>query len=59
MILAENQNLHRQLRLHNNIRQFIANVIGEDLNGFAVRIAQSAACFLAIFDFEQKLKGFA
>jgi hypothetical protein len=59
MILAENQNLHRQLRLHNNIRQFIANVIGEDLNGFAVRIALSAACFLAIFDFEQELKGFA
>ena len=38
------------LRLHNGIRQFIANDIGEDPCGLAVLIALSAAHRLVIFD---------
>ena len=52
MIVAVNQNLLCQLRLHNSIRQFIANDIGEDPSGLAVPNALSSTRFRVNFDLQ-------
>jgi|GEM_PF-5041759 len=52
LIISRHKNLLCQLRLHNSIRQFIANDIGEDPSGLAVPNALSSTRFRVNFDLQ-------